>query len=218
MTGKRKRSSSIRRLPRDEARAWLEGGFVDGTFDQAAVLRALGAVAEHMELAAFMDLLETELGFYRDMVASARSEPTVSEELRLADELLEVIAEARSRLEAMPPKLKAAAQRPCLHRNGVLLHQVLRDLDERLAEVSTLVVLAQRSLEPLHGCAGRKPAAHRDHLLRTVAGNLPVGLSKERTAELACEVLRAMGVPAPADPREAARIIAKARERDIRDK
>lgn len=210
MTTKNKRARAIRRQPREESRAWTHGALVDGSIDESRVRAALGGFPAAIDVDSLLAILPAAVGVYRVIEESLQEMPTVADELALSDELCEIVDELQRRLDALPPGIEGAIQKPCWDRHGKPFMEYRRMLNDNLRELTNLLTLANHTIGPLRDRRGRRPASNRDRLLREVARWLSSsGVTKELTAEYACKVLHALGVPAPADPREAAKIMGR---------
>ena len=184
------------------------GGIVDETFPVDAVNAALQSVADRVDMVAFGEFFGRRLGRYRGMSESQQEQPSVADELALADEVMEYVQQLRLRLEHLPPDTDAHINAVCWNRRRELFHNFRLRLDADLAEAWTMLVLAERELEPFKGKAGRKNSSLRDRLLHDVAHRLAaIDISKEVAAGIAAAVLRAAGVDAPEDPREARKLV-----------
>lgn len=210
MTAKGKRAGALRKVDRDDAQGgWISGGMVDESFPVEAVHHALVGAGVTVDLDAFGEFYGRRLGRFRDFESSRTSTPSVGDELALIAELLEAIEQTRTRLENLPPMTDAYLNQVCWLRQNVLFHEVARGIDTQLKEVTTMLWLTEREMEPYQGQRGRNTSSNRDHLLLDVAEKLTdmAGLGKEAAAGCAAGVLRASRVPAPDDPKEAAKII-----------
>lgn len=212
MSQLKQKAGTLRKVDAEAASGgWVNGGMVDESFPAPAVRAALENVGAQIDVEAFFAFLGPRLGRYRACETDARSRPSVGSELALIEDLMEAIDQTQTRLKNLPPHADAAINMICHKRHGEFFFDYARNLSRQLREAWTMLVLAERELEPHGGKAGRKPSRNRDSLLYDVAAKIEAsGLTKEAAAECAASVLRACRVPAPdghEGPKEAARII-----------
>lgn len=210
MTVKGKRAEALRKMDSQEASRYGASGFVDGKYPVDAVRSALKDVAGPIDIPTFETFFAPRIGRYRAMADSQQDQPSVSAELALVDEAMTHIEQLRLRLESLPPDTEAHIDSVCWKRRREMFCEFRQRLDADLEEARVLLVLSERELEPFKGNAGRKSAMPRDWLLHDVAKHLNAhGVRKERAADVAAAVLRASGVDAPDDPREARKLVRK---------
>lgn len=210
MTVKAPRAKSLRVIDRAEAMGgWVSGGIVDESFDVAKVrkaVRAAGAIDE----GAFLGFFGHRLGRFRSMAEAATTTPSVAEESSLLDELLTAIEQVRTRLESLPPVADAYVNEISWKARSELFFDFQRRLDGELHLAWMMLAGAQQELDAHKGKSGAKPKQHRDWFLHDVAHWLQdAGTAKERAADVAAGVLRAVDVDAPDDPRKARDLVRK---------
>lgn len=209
MTVKGKRSGALRKVDRDEADGGaVTYGWVDETFPETDVRRALLSECVNVDWQTFVAFYGPRLGRYRASREFSESAPSISAELGLIQELLDAIEQTRTRLGNLPPQTESLLALVC-HRRGTGSDEFIRGIDTQLTELRTVLWLTEREMQPYRGQSGRAASSHRDSLLHDVAVRLRAlaGLGKEAAAKCAAAVLRATHVPAPDDPKEAARIV-----------
>jgi len=207
MTIKAKRAQALRKMDHKEAASYGTGGWEDDSFPVDTVRHALTGAA--IDLAAFDRFFGSRLARYRATLEWQQEQPPTAKELELLAEACEAIEQVRTRLAHLPPASKSHIQTVTWKRRKEHFQDFMRRLDVDLEEARTLLWLTERELEPSAGKTGRKSATLRDFLLHDVArwlnGN---GVSGKTVAsELAAAVLRALGIDAPEDPKEAARLV-----------
>ena len=194
----------------DEADSYMMGGMVDESFSADAVRDALDPVIDRIDVAAFEAFLAPELGRYRDMVDAAVEQPGLADEMRLVDEALEAVEQARLRLTHLPPSADAYANEVCWHGRGELYFDFSQRLASDLVTARALLIGTEQKLAPFKGMSGAKSKSLRDCLLRDVAHWLQdADIGKEKAAGVAAAVLRATGITAPDNPRKAREIVLK---------
>lgn len=208
MTVKSRRAEALRKMSYQEASSYILGGIVDETFPVDDVHAALKTVLDSIDVPDFDEFFGRALGRYRSMSESKQEQPNIADELSLIGESMEYVQQIRLRLEHLPPVTDAHVNTVCWKRRKELFHDFRLRLDADLKEAWVLLALAERELETLKGAPGRKSESLRDWLLHDVAHRLEItGIGKEASAGMAAAVLRAAGVAAPEDPREARKLV-----------
>lgn len=201
MTIKGKRDGALRKMKHDEAFGYRLGGAVDESFPADKVHAALRGLT--LDLATFDAFLGSRLGLFRERTREKAEQPTVGRELELIHEAMDAIEQTRRRLEYLPRYAEAFINEVCWHRHRQWFHERRIRLDADLAEAWTLLGLTARKLAPFKN-AKPKSAGPRDDLLCSVAQWLQEqGAKPTKAAGTAIEVLRAVGIDAPACPKKA---------------
>lgn len=209
MTIKAKRAKAVRKMDHDEARRYDTGGFVDETFPVDAVQTALATVSDRIDVSEFCRYFGSRLGQYRAQVESAEEQPAVADEMRLIDETEDLIQQLRLRLAHLPSDTGAEINKICWKRRGEFFHDFEQRLGVQLNEAAALLSLTWHELDAHKGNVGRKQPVARDWLLHDVACKLrSAGIEgKEEAAGVAANVLGAVGIDAPENPRKSREII-----------
>jgi len=206
MTIKSKRARALREMDGAEASRYVLGGLVDETFHADKVHAALQGA--NVDLAAFDAFFGQRLGLFRDVSDYLGTKPAVAKESELIEEAMQHIQQIRLRLECLPPEAEMYVATICLQRHGEGFEVRRRRLDAELNEMVTLLGLTLRKLDSLKGATGRKSEAPRDRLLHDVAHWLAGhGTRSTSAAGAAADVLRAVGIAAPNDPKKARAIV-----------
>jgi hypothetical protein len=205
VTIKQKRAQALRKVSgREAAGGYLSGALVDPSFSESDVRAALGPLSRTIDWQQFSDFLGDQLGLFRDL---SERLPPAHVERKLAEELLEAVAQLQKRMQHLPPRLEANLYLHC-HKRQARLFSTFRDqLDASLQEAWHLVDLADRDL--VDGEVGRPRASALYRLLHAVARHIKhtTKVGKEQAATIAGDVLRACHVDAPTDAKDLRRIV-----------
>jgi hypothetical protein len=173
-----------------------------------------------VDAVAFTAWLGPQLGDYREHAASSAGDVTAEDERAYLLQLEAAAAGLRELLRATAAGPRATAR---LHEAGKALRIGWRPLrDAQRAPLKVIERLARAAWADMRpGRAGRPSATARDRLVAAVVDRLREhGITKSEAAlQLAGEVLRACGVPAPAASpkdrnRSARRALAKGRPQE----
>lgn len=171
------------------------------------VHEALACVSTQIEVAAFDEFFSWRLGRYL-ATESQQLIPSIAEEMAFVAETLELADQLRQRMQNLPPVTAMRIKDVSFTTRGESFHEVRRRLDGEVVEASVLLKRTRLELASSFNNVGRKSAVGRDWLLHDVAhwfGDR--GIGKEDAAAAAAKILRAAGIDAPDDPREARRLV-----------
>lgn len=166
---KRTRASSIRKLPHAEAESMLMGGVVDESVPEHKLRDLLREDGVDLNDEALIAFLRARVVLYRTLRRTDDNEFPIAEEMKLLDELVEVISEAQKRLVNLPPSAHAVLDEIAWTHHGRLFYDVAQGLSTNLEDARRMVILGERELAKLSGAKGAKGKPDRDWFLSDVA-------------------------------------------------